>query len=266
MRCRGGGRSFLLLAAVVLGFNLCSSVQPSEALIYQPVLQPTEVTPSIETYTVKTLAGKPCVKVTVGVEYIVITKQKKRNSYFNLDPGRVSTSGYCGNDTAILSLTLPSNAGSLNFTFTKEGSISYVSRLSAHISPLPPCQECASQVYSGVLSHNKLFKATIGRSFSCYSESQFVMEDELRVKLVPLKVQAFIDHEGTYGVEEECLADYNKRVVPVIMGAAAVGLLLIVMLTFLFIKDHRREGYETLRSHDGDLIQQYSPTTTTTLL
>lgn len=46
--------------------------------------------------------------------------------------------------------------------------------------------------------------------------------------------------------EVECWADYNKRVIPIIIGAVVVCLLIIAALTFLFIRDRRREGYDTL--------------------
>lgn len=39
--------------------------------------------------------------------------------YFNLDSSRVRVSGYCGNQAAVLSITMPDNAASLQFTFTK---------------------------------------------------------------------------------------------------------------------------------------------------
>lgn len=39
--------------------------------------------------------------------------------YFNLDPSRVRTTGYCGSQAAVLSLTLPDNAASLQITFRK---------------------------------------------------------------------------------------------------------------------------------------------------
>lgn len=39
--------------------------------------------------------------------------------YFNLDPYRVTASGYCGSQAAVLSLTLPDNAASLQITFRK---------------------------------------------------------------------------------------------------------------------------------------------------
>ncbi|XP_071757790.1 lysosome-associated membrane glycoprotein 3 isoform X3 [Centroberyx gerrardi] len=220
------------------------SDQPSEGLIYRPVLQPSEAVPVIGAYTMKTPAGKPCLKATMGVEYIVI--EKKKPWYFDLDPTRVTTSGYCGKEAAVLSLTLPDNAASLQFTFKKEGNVSYVTGLTAHISPLPVCKGCASKIYPGVVANDKLFKANYGRSFKCNSQSEFVMAAELRIKLVPLQIQAFTLPKGEYGQEVECWADFNKRVIPIIIGAAVVGLILIAVLTFLVIKDRRRQGYERI--------------------
>lgn len=44
----------------------------------------------------------------------------------------------------------------------------------------------------------------------------------------------------------ECWADYNKRVIPVFIGATVLGLILMAVLTHLFIRDRRRQGYDRL--------------------
>lgn len=46
--------------------------------------------------------------------------------------------------------------------------------------------------------------------------------------------------------EVECWADYNKRIIPIVIGAVVVGLILIAGLIYLFIRDNRRQGYESL--------------------
>ncbi|XP_044056292.1 lysosome-associated membrane glycoprotein 3 isoform X2 [Siniperca chuatsi] len=255
MKLRGHtvGWSLFFLAAIIPGLHLQrngSSVQPasdselpSEAQIYQPVLQPSEAIPPIGTYMLKNLAGKPCIKATMGVEYIVI---EKKTWYFSLDPSRVSTSGYCGKETALLSLTLPDNAASLQVTFRKEKNLFYVTKLTVHVSPLPVCQGCANKTYSGLVAHDKLFTAANGQSFKCKSENLLLMSSELQIKLVPLQMQAFTLPKGQYGKEVECWADYNKRVIPIIVGATVVCLILIAVLTFLFIKDRHRQGYDRI--------------------
>ncbi|XP_054459068.1 lysosome-associated membrane glycoprotein 3 isoform X3 [Anoplopoma fimbria] len=254
MRGQTGGWFLFFLAAVISGVHLqgddrsiqpaSDSELPSEAQIYQPVLKPFESVPPIGTYMLKNLVGKPCVKATIGAEYIVI--EKKKTWYFNLDPSRVRTSGYCDKEAAVLSLTLPDNAASLQFTFRKEESIFYIDKLTAHVSPLPVCQGCANKTYSGSLADEKLFAAGNGQSFKCQSEQLLWTSSELRIKLVPLQMQAFTLPIGQYGIEVECWPDFNKRVFPIIAGATVVGLILMAVLTFLFIRDRHREGYERL--------------------
>ncbi|XP_045904536.1 lysosome-associated membrane glycoprotein 3 isoform X2 [Micropterus dolomieu] len=249
------GEWFLFfLAAIIPGLHLQrngSSIQPasnseppSKAQIYQPVFQPSEAIPPIGTYMLKNAVGNPCIKATMGVEYIVI--EKKKSWYFNLDPSRVSISGYCSKETAVLSLTLPANAASLQLFFKKENNLFYVTKLTAHVSPLPVCQGCANKTYSGLVDHEKLFTAANGQSFNCKSENLLLMSPALRIKLVPLQMQAFTLPKGQYGKEVECWADYNKRVIPIVIGATVVCLILIAVLTFLFIKDRRRQGYDRI--------------------
>ncbi|XP_070764636.1 lysosome-associated membrane glycoprotein 3 [Enoplosus armatus] len=250
-RAHTGGWPLFFLAAIIPGLHLQrsgSSVQPdselpSEAQIYQPVLQPSAASPPIGTYMLKSLAGKPCIKATMGVEYIV---REKKTWYFNLDPSRTRTSGYCGKRAALLSLTLPDNAASLQLTFRKEKNLFYVTKLTVHVSPLPVCRGCANKTYSGLVAHDKLFPAADGQSFKCKSEYLLLTSSELRIKLVPLQIQAFTLPRGRYGKEVECWADYNKRVIPIIVGGVVVSLILIAVLTFLFIKDRRQQGYDRI--------------------
>lgn len=49
-----------------------------------------------------------------------------------------------------------------------------------------------------------------------------------------------------YVSDVECWADFNKRIIPIIIGAVVVAIILIAVLTYLFIRDRRREGYDSL--------------------
>lgn len=235
------GYWLLLLAAFIPGGQL--QVNNSSVGVYRPVLQPTESIPQTATYMLKSENGTPCIKATLGAEYII---DDTKTWYFNLDPSRVRTTGYCGKDTSLLSLTLPDNAASLQFTFRKEKKDFYVTKLTAHVSPMPICKNCKNQTYAGLVDHEKLYVSKMSRSFKCNSESLLLMSSVLKIKLVPLQIQAFTLNKGQYGKEVECWADYNKRVIPIIIGASVVGLVLISCVTYFVIKDRRRAGYESL--------------------
>nr|XP_043900154.1 lysosome-associated membrane glycoprotein 3 [Solea senegalensis] len=191
----------------------------------------------------KGLDGKPCIKVTMGAEFIIT---EKTTWYFSVDPSRISTSGQCDKDAAVLSLNLTDNAGKLQLTFRKEKQVHYITKLTAHLSPLPVCQRCANKTYSGLLDNGRLFTTANGQIFTCKSGTLLLMSPELRLKLVPLKIQAFTPPRGLSGEDVECLADFNNRVVPIVLGATAVGLMLMLGLTLLLIKDRRRNGYNSL--------------------
>ncbi|KAK5930462.1 hypothetical protein CgunFtcFv8_026693 [Champsocephalus gunnari] len=228
LKAQTGGWCLIILA-IIAGVQLQEnerSVQPaSEPHVYRPALQPTETAPPIGTYK---HVGKSCIKATMGVQYIII--EKKKAWYYNLEPSRVRTGGVLW----------------LQLTFRKKGNIFDVSNLTAHVSPLPVCQGCSNKTYSGVLTNGKLFSAADGQSFKCESENLLLTSPELRIRLVPLQIQAFTLLKGPYGKEVECWADFTKRVIPIILGATVVGLFLIALMTFLFIKDRHREGYDRL--------------------
>ncbi|KAM9848382.1 lysosome-associated membrane glycoprotein 3 [Aulostomus maculatus] len=168
----------------------------------------------------------------------------QKSWYFNLHPARVQSSGHCDEDAAALSLTLPEHAASLQFSFRKERDLSYVSQLTAQVSPVPVCQGCTNETYSGMLGRDRLFAAACGRSFKCTSENLLLMSSKLRLKLVPLQVQAFVVPGGQYGQEVECSADLQRRVIPLVLGAVAVGVVLVAVLVFLLNKEH--QGYERI--------------------
>lgn len=70
---------------------------------------------------------------------------------------------------------------------------------------------------------------------------------EAGLKCVLLLYFPFLLHLSFLPVSEvECWADYNKRIIPIVIGAVVVALILIAGLTYLFIRDNRRQEYERL--------------------
>ncbi|KAK7939305.1 hypothetical protein WMY93_002631 [Mugilogobius chulae] len=209
--------------------------QLSESLHYRPVLQPHESVPPEGTYLLRTLTGSPCIKATLGAEFIV---KDKKTWYFNLDPSRVHLTGNCGYKTAMLSLTLPDNAASLQFFFTKDKKVYYVRKITAHLSPIPLCKNC-TQTFAGLVDHEKLFLTEGGLSFKCNSENLLHLSSVFRLKLVPLQIQAFSVPKDSshkrWSAGPTITRGYTHH-----PRAVLVGLLLIALITYIIIKDRRK--------------------------
>ncbi|XP_056123833.1 lysosome-associated membrane glycoprotein 3 [Rhinichthys klamathensis goyatoka] len=208
----------------------------------RPVLQPKETAPPQFTYTLKNLKGQVCVRASLGGEYVV--RENKKKYYFNLDPSSTQASGYCRNQKSVLSLSFP--GGNLEFTFIKEGDVSYVKTITGLLIPAPTCKNCQNKTYIGIVDHEKLFLAKNGLSFQCKSETTLILSNNLRLKLVPLQIQAFDLATGAFGKEVECWADYNKRMIPIVLGAVAAAVCLIAVLTYVLVRERRGRGYEQL--------------------
>ncbi|XP_043087892.1 lysosome-associated membrane glycoprotein 3 [Puntigrus tetrazona] len=215
---------------------------PITNLSQRPVLQPKESTPPAFLYTLKNPQGKVCAQATLGVEYMV--RENKKNYYFNLIPRLTQVTGYCGSQKTVLSLDF--YGGHLEFTYIKEGDVSYVNTIKALLRPVPPCKNCQNKTYVGVVSHDKLFKAKSGLSFKCKSQTTLIMASYFKIKLVPLQIQAFDLANGAFGKEVECWADYSKRMIPIILGAVAAAVCLIAILTYVLVRERRNHGYEQL--------------------
>ncbi|CAM4653505.1 hypothetical protein PO909_026908 [Leuciscus waleckii] len=208
----------------------------------RPVLQPKHTVPPQVTYTLKNLKGQVCVRASLGAQYVV--RENKKKYYFNLNPGSTQASGYCSDKKTLLSLDFA--GGNLQFVFIKEGDVSYVKTIKGLLMPTPPCKDCQNKTYIGIVDHEKLFSAKPGLSFRCKSETIEKLSSTLTLKLVPLQIQAFDLASGAFGKEVECSADYNKRMIPIILGAVAAAICLIAILTYVLVRERRGRGYEQI--------------------
>ncbi|KTG45400.1 hypothetical protein cypCar_00043537 [Cyprinus carpio] len=221
---------------------IINSDPPITYLSQRPVLQPKESTPPEFLYTLKNPQGKVCVRASLGVEYVV--RENNKNYYFNVNPSFTRVTGFCGGQKSVFSLEF--DGGHLEFTFIKEGDLSYVSSVKGLLRPVPHCKNCQNKTYVGVVSNDKLFKAKNGLSFQCKSQTTLILASFLRVKLVPMQIQAFGLANGAFGKEVECWEDYNKRMIPIILGAVAAAVCLIAILTYVLVRERRNQGYEQL--------------------
>ncbi|KAJ7992867.1 hypothetical protein DPEC_G00266510 [Dallia pectoralis] len=242
-------RLFLLMA-FIMGNSLktdafdptvITTAEPFKATVpTRPVLQPKETVPTTGNYVLNDINRKPCIKISMGVEFVVI--EQKKASYFNLDPAYTKISGRCGEKEAVFSLAILGEGGYLELTFVKNGNRSYLSKIRANLSPGK-----GNKNYPGVMDHETMFPNDAGCSLKCKSQTELHLSENLRVKIMSLQFQSFNLINGSFGPEVECWGDFLRRIIPIILGSAVVGLVLIGILIFLVIRDRRRHsGYDRL--------------------
>uniref|UniRef100_A0A672LC41 Lysosome-associated membrane glycoprotein 2-like luminal domain-containing protein n=1 Tax=Sinocyclocheilus grahami TaxID=75366 RepID=A0A672LC41_SINGR len=214
---------------------IINSDPPITNLSQRPVLQPKESIPPEFLYTLRSPQGKVCVRASLGVEYMV--RENKKKYYFNVNPSFTQVRGECGSQKSVFSLEF--DGGHLEFTFIKVPTVAFISMISFLFEVKP-------KTYVGVVNHEKLFKAKNGLSFQCKSQTTLILASYFRVKLVPLQIQAFDLNNEAFGKEVECWDDYNKRMIPIILGAVAAAVCLIAILTYVLVRERRNQGYEQL--------------------
>ncbi|XP_018612656.1 lysosome-associated membrane glycoprotein 3 [Scleropages formosus] len=207
-----------------------------------PSLVPKESAPQMGSYSLADPKGNVCLKASMAVEFVV-TKAKK-TLYYNIDPFSIKPMGFCGKNTSDLSLTF--NGGNVDFTFLKEGNVSYASKIEVTLQATADCKGCQSEQFTGVLSNSKLFRAEDGLSYKCNSKKTLQMAENLKIKITKLRIQAFNIINGQFGNEVECWPDCIKRLVPLILGSVAVGICLLAIVAYLMVREHRTQGYERI--------------------
>lgn len=208
----------------------------------KPLPSPKPSPPLLGSYSITNPEGNVCLKAVMGVQYMITVN--KNFYYFNMNPLTTRATGYCDNQTALLSLEF--HEGYLEFSFVKRDKEYYTKRLRASLGPISVCNKCKNQSYPGIVDNEKLFKTTAGLCFKCKSELVFKMALNFRLKIDSAKFQPFDLAKGQFGKDFECWQDYIKRIIPIILGAIAVGICLIAVVSFLVVREYRHRDYESL--------------------
>uniref|UniRef100_A0A3Q0S327 Lysosomal-associated membrane protein 2 n=1 Tax=Amphilophus citrinellus TaxID=61819 RepID=A0A3Q0S327_AMPCI len=89
-----------------------------------------------------------------------------------------------------------------------------------------------------------LWEASVGSSYMCNKEQTFNISDSLTIYTFSLHVQPFGVQKGVF--TQECSLDDTSILVPIIVGAALAGLILIVVIAYVIGRRKTYVGYQTL--------------------
>ncbi|KAM9366593.1 lysosome-associated membrane glycoprotein 1a [Symphorus nematophorus] len=203
-------------------------------------------TPDRGTYFVKNSNGTECLLAQMGlqlnVSYFSQSQNKTVLELLNLNPNLTSASGSCEASSATLILT-QGRITMLNFTFTLNSTTNKY-HLSA-ISLLANWPDMPAPFTASNTSLNYL-RSTVGRSYMCNAEQTLAVVPAFSLNTFKLQVQPFGVTTNQFATAEECQMDQDQMLIPIIVGAALAGLVLIVLIAYLIGRKRSHAGYQTI--------------------
>uniref|UniRef100_A0ACB8FJ16 Uncharacterized protein n=1 Tax=Sphaerodactylus townsendi TaxID=933632 RepID=A0ACB8FJ16_9SAUR len=165
---------------------------------------------------------------------------KTQSGVLNI-PLNTTYNGTCDNASVILNL-FPAKSW-LSFHFVQNASIGkYFLKginMSVHLPSLEPNFNATNNSLSEL-------KASVGKSFKCVAEENIRVSDNAFVNVFDVQLQAFKFDGNKFGAVEECQLDENNMLIPIIVGAALAGLVLIVLIAYLIGRKRSHAGYQTI--------------------
>ncbi|XP_039986121.1 lysosome-associated membrane glycoprotein 1a [Xiphias gladius] len=203
-------------------------------------------TPERGTYSVNNGNGTVCLLAQMGLQFNISYVSKSQNKtvqdLVNLTPNLTSSSGSCEASRATLVLTQEQTT-TLSFTFTLNSTTSRY-----HLSGIALLANWSDMTAPFSVSNIGLdyLRSTLGRSYMCNAEQTLVVEPTLSLNTFRLQVQPFGVTTNQFATAEECQMDQDQMLIPIIVGAALAGLVLIVLIAYLIGRKRSHAGYQTI--------------------
>ncbi|KAF7660893.1 hypothetical protein LDENG_00273670 [Lucifuga dentata] len=193
--------------------------------------------PAIGNYSIKSDGnGTICLLANFGLR-IGFTQGQKYEE-MNFDPANTTVNGFCGVNSS--ELVLISKTISIVFSFTSDGNKFHLHALNVTVMLSP------HEVFSDMNSNLALWEASNNSSYMCHSKQNYNITKLLSLFTFDLQVQPFGVKEGCYSTAHECSMDDTSILIPIVVGAALAGLILIVVIAYVIGRRKTYVGYQTL--------------------
>ncbi|XP_023599264.1 lysosome-associated membrane glycoprotein 1 isoform X1 [Myotis lucifugus] len=210
-----------------------------------PSPSPVPESPSVHKYNVSGTNGT-CLLANMGLQLNVTYKKKDDKTVtrvFNINPDNTKVGGSC--TTQQVTLELQSEASTfLAFQFGKNASSSrfFLKEIQLNMT-LPDAKVPTFQASNSSL---RALQATMGNSYKCNAEEHIWVTEAFSVNIFKVWVQAFQVEGDKFGSVEECQLDENNMLIPIAVGGALAGLVLIVLIAYLIGRKRSHAGYQTI--------------------
>ncbi|KAF3686568.1 Lysosome-associated membrane glycoprotein 1 [Channa argus] len=202
-------------------------------------------TPERGNYSVKN-NGTICLLAQMGlqlnVSYFSQLQNKTVRDVVNLNPNLTTSSGSCEASSATLALSQEGTT-TLNFNFTLNSTSNKY-----HLSGITLFTNWSDMTGPFSASNTSLnyMRSTLGRSYMCNAEQTLDVVPAFSLNTFRLQVQPFGVTTNQFATAEECQLDQDQMLIPIIVGAALAGLVLIVLIAYLIGRKRSHAGYQTI--------------------
>ncbi|XP_064167450.1 lysosome-associated membrane glycoprotein 1a [Anguilla rostrata] len=196
-------------------------------------------------YTVTNGNGTACLLARMGLQlnltYVSSSLNTTVQQIVNLHPNLTRNQGSCAQSSA--TLWLQEERTNLNFSFVLNTTTNkyHLSGISL-TADWPDMQE----PFSGGNESLNYLRGTLGRSYMCSAEQTLPVLSDFSLNTFQLQVQPFGVSGDQFGAAEECQLDEDNMLIPIIVGAALAGLVLIVLVAYLIGRKRSHAGYQTI--------------------
>ncbi|XP_029367857.1 lysosome-associated membrane glycoprotein 2 [Echeneis naucrates] len=197
---------------------------------------PPPTPPPTGKYSVKTGNSTVCLLATFGLR--IGFKQGERYQEMNLEPNVTKYTGSCGVNSS--ELQLMSNTMTISFTFTNDTKKFWLHALNV------TANTSSGAVFNQGNTSLSLWEAAVGSSYLCNKEQNYTITDLLTLYTFNLQVQPVEVKKNDFSTAHECSLDDTSILIPIIVGAALAGLILIVVIAYVIGRRKTYVGYQTL--------------------
>ncbi|XP_027444116.1 lysosome-associated membrane glycoprotein 1 isoform X1 [Zalophus californianus] len=210
-----------------------------------PSPSPAPENPPVYKYNVSGSNGT-CLLANMGLQ-LNVTYEKKDNTtmtrVFSINPNKTTAGGSCGPQLVTLELRSES-VSLLAFHFGMNASTSRYFLQGIQLNMTLP--DARDPTFKAANSSLKALQATIGNSYKCNAEERVQVTEAFSINIFKVWVQAFQVQGDKFGSVEECQLDENGMLIPIAVGGALAGLVLIVLIAYLVGRKRSHAGYQTI--------------------
>ncbi|XP_013396819.1 LAMP family protein lmp-1 [Lingula anatina] len=186
------------------------------------------------------------------IKYMDVENKTKDAKFILPHNSSAAVEGNCLNALETITINMYDNAVSMTMRFTNDGNnVALANATVEYNTKDSTVFPNATDVKNSSNGHFDNVQAPVNSYYRCNSAINPTFDDKVSVTITNLKVTAFNQNNKTDdfggGKETVCLADtQTDNIVPIAVGAALAGLVVIVLIAYLIGRRTNRQGYQSV--------------------